>query len=108
MNPRLFVVKGKHKKDLPTRNTVRFAIIDQDKPRKYPENFVCILPQHMNAANVDASIFGKTFKDKRMDLAKRLLTDALATEEDPRIRKEIKDRLRQLSPKQTWQPRRFP
>ena len=97
MNPRLFVLRVKLKRDALTKKNVRFAIIDQDKPKKYPENFVCILPQHMNTANVDSSVFGKTFKDKKMDLAKRLLTDALKTEADPKIKREITQRLKQIS-----------
>jgi hypothetical protein len=69
---------------------------------------IMIAVSHMTAATADSSVFAKTFKEKRLDLAKRLLTSALQTESDPQIKKEISGRLKQITPKPTWQTRRFP
>jgi hypothetical protein len=107
MNPQLCIFKEKPTKEFNQRR-VRFAIIDQDQTKSYPANFICILPQHMTAATADSSVFAKTFKDKRLDLAKKLLTNALQTESDPQIKKEISVRLKQISPKPTWQARSYP
>ncbi len=70
-------------------------------------NFLCVLPKHMNASSVDTSTFTKIFKEQRIDVAKKLLTKALQTEDDPRIKKEISNRLKQLTPKQAWQAHRY-
>jgi hypothetical protein len=103
VNPQLRILKGKPTKDNVPKRFIRFAIIDQDAPRKYPANFVCILPQHMNAATTEASVFAKTFRENCATVAKRLLTDALRQEHDPQIKKEIEARLKQLSPRYVWQ-----
>ena len=106
MNPELCILKGKPSKDSSDRKNVYFAIIDQDKTTSYPRNFLCVLPKHMNASSVDTSVFTKIFKEQRIDVAKKLLTKALQTEDDPRIKKEISNRLKQLTPKPAWQAHR--
>jgi hypothetical protein len=103
VNPQLRILKGKTTKDYTPRRRLRFAIIDKDQTREYPTNFICILPQHMNTATAEASVFAKTFQENRADIAKRLLTDALQREQDPQIKKEIESRLRQLEPRYIWQ-----
>jgi hypothetical protein len=107
MNPQLCILKIKPTKDYAAKKIIRFAIVDQDRDKVYPANFVCILPQHMSVANVDSSVFSKTFKEKRIEVAKKLLTDALQKENDPKVKKEINNRLKQLAPK-PWQPRNYP
>ncbi len=100
MNLQLRILKGKTSKDFYDRRSIRFAVIDQDVSKSYPANFVCILPQHMNTATADSSVFAKTFKDGRIAVAGTLLKTALQTELDPEIRKEIVNRLRHLQSRQ--------
>lgn len=103
MNPQLCIMKGKIPKDYVNKKYVHFAVVDQDKTSAYPANFICILPQHMSSVTADSSVFAKIFKEARIDVAKKLLKDALQTEEDPQVKKEISMRLRQLEPKPIWQ-----
>jgi hypothetical protein len=108
VNPQLRILKCKPTKDNALKRLIRFAIIDKDAQREYPANFVCILPQHLNAATTEASVFAKTFRENRAFVAKKLLTDALQLEHDPHVRKEIEARLRQLEPKYRWQTKSGP
>ncbi len=99
MDLQLRILKVKTSRDFLTRRSFRFAIVDHEISGSYPANFVCVLPQHMNAVTADTSIFAKMFKDDRIEVARRLLSAALLTEVDPETRREILDRLRQLEPK---------
>jgi hypothetical protein len=105
MNPQLYIMKIKTAKDYSSKRAIRFAVIDSDTPKSYPANFICMLPQHISIESEDSSVFAKTFGQNRMDLAKKLLNAALATEEDLGIKAEIKERLKMLEPKPAWQPR---
>jgi len=78
---------------------IRFAIVDLDKSQDYPSNFVCMLPQRVSGNSKQYSVFVKVFGDHSLELAKRLLTEALETEDDLEIRAEIEKRLRWLEPK---------
>jgi hypothetical protein len=107
MNPQLRILKGKIPKDYVARRNVHFAVVDQDKPKTYPANFICILPQHMSSVTEDSSVFARIFKEKRIETAMKLLNDALESEDDPQIKKVIVERLRQLEPKPIWQVRNY-
>ncbi len=99
LNPQLLILKGKTTKEYTIKKSVHFAVIDKDVPANYPVNFVCVLPQHMNAASAEFSMFAKIFRENRTELAKTLLMRALESEEDPQVQKEIKKRLSQIEPK---------
>lgn len=77
----------------------RFIVIDLEKSRKYPENFVCILPKSIkvkpNPKNTFEKVFGKTSKDLAIDLLKK----AMKAEYDSRTKKAIKQRLSLYEPK---------
>jgi hypothetical protein len=105
MNPQLYIVKNRTSRDYSARRSIRFAIIDSDTRKSYPSNFICMLPQHVNLNSEDTSVFAKTFGVARLELAKKLLTDALEIENDAEIRKEIQERLKMLEPKPAWQTR---
>ena len=105
MNPRLYIMKIKSAKDYSARRAIRFAVVDSDIAKTYPSNFICMLPQHVSVADDDSSVFARTFKDTRVELAKQLLNTALETEDDTEIKAEIKERLKMLAPKPIWQPR---
>lgn len=78
---------------------IRFAVIDLDKSKKYPANYVCMLPQQPRANGKSHNVFSKLFGKDSLELAKRLLTKALRAETDSEIKAEIKRRLKLLEPK---------
>lgn len=75
---------------------IRFAIIDLERSPDYPINFVCNLPKSIKLNERQPSNFSKTFGDKKVTIAKKLLQDALQTEDDLEIKEEIEARLRNL------------
>jgi len=75
---------------------IRMSILDLDKSPNYPVNFVCNLPKSIKANERTPSNFSKTFGEKKIDVAKTLLNDALKTEDDPEIKAEIEARLKML------------
>lgn len=99
-------------------NRIKFAVIDLDISRKYPENFVCILPRNINLKIKDQNQFQEKFKEHSLDVAKQLLNKALVKEKDQDLIKEINNRLEILNPKpkniakcnrcgKDFQPRKF-
>jgi len=72
----------------------RCAVVDLDKPEKYPSNFVCMMPAQIGSDGNKHSAFVKLFGDKSIELASQLLTDALETETDIEIKAEIERRLK--------------
>ena len=98
-------MKLKNAKDYSSRRAIRFAVVDSYIPKTYPSNFICMLPQHVSIADDDSSVFARTFKDTRVELAKQLLASALESEDDTDVKAEIKERLKMLAPKPAWQPR---
>jgi len=77
----------------------RFAVVDLDKARGYPLNFVCMLPTKINVDVKAESVFLQVFGDKSVEQARALLTGALETEEDSDVKAEISRRLSLLEPK---------
>ena len=75
---------------------IRFAIIDLDRSPDYPINFVCNLPKSIKLNERQPSNFSKTFGDNKLGVAKKLLNEALQTEDDLEIKEEIEARLRNL------------
>ncbi|MGD0070789.1 MAG: hypothetical protein ABSB71_04430 [Candidatus Bathyarchaeia archaeon] len=81
----------------------RFAVLDLDRNRDYPANFVCILPTMVSNEGKVNNVFLKTFGDKSLEQAKLLLTEALKNEDEPEVKVEIERRLTLLEPKQASQ-----
>jgi hypothetical protein len=80
------------------KSEYRFAVVDNSKAKKYPANFVCILPRKVEAPDSkNINSFSNVFGDKRTDLAVELLNKALITEKDNEVRIEIQKRLSLLS-----------
>ena len=46
------------------RNHIHFAVVDTEKSKEYPLNFVCVLPQQMSVMVKQSSAFAKIFGDK--------------------------------------------
>jgi hypothetical protein len=76
-----------------------FAVIDLDKAEVYPLNFVCILPMQLSSDRKTESAFLKVFGDKRVEVAQKLLLEALGRESDSEVKGEIERRLKLFEPK---------
>jgi hypothetical protein len=99
MKLRLYVSIKDDMRDYSHRHHIRFAVIDLAKSKKYPANFICVLPQQPSANGKPSNVFSKVFGKDSVELAKRLLTKALKNEEDSEIKAEIENRLKLLEPK---------
>jgi hypothetical protein len=81
--------------------TYRFVVIDSNKSKGYPANFVCMLPVKLySGKSKSPSAFGALFGDQGLDLAVGLLKDALKRESDAEVRGEIEKRLKLLNPQE--------
>ena len=99
MNLVLHVSKRDDMRDSFQSYHIRFAVVDLDKSQCYPLNFVCMLPQQVSRNSKQYSIFTRVFGNYSLEMAKRLLTKALETEDDSEIKAEIEKRLKLLEPK---------
>jgi hypothetical protein len=84
-----------------SRWIIRFAVVDLDKSDHYPQNFVCGLPA-LNVALLNKTAeypFLQFFGKRSSELAKALLTDALAEEGDLEVTAEVERRLKLLETK---------
>ena len=82
-----------------TKTQYRFAVIDLDKSKQYPQNFVCMLPKSIKLKSKPTNIFEKLFGNESIDIAKHLLEKALRSRPDSEKAKAIRERLKLLSPK---------
>ncbi len=80
---------------------VFFAVVDLDKAKNYPLNFVCMLPRNIGTKRGVPNKFLEIFGERSSQLATKLLTDALKREGDLDVKVEIKKRLKSLQPKPT-------
>jgi hypothetical protein len=82
MKLRLYISKKDDTRDYSRGRYIRFAVIDLDKSKNYPANYVCMLPQQPRVNGKAHNVFSKLFGNDSLELAKRLLTKALKTEGD--------------------------
>ena len=80
----------------PTGWNYVFAVIDTDKAKKYPQNFVCVLPKEINVRSKNQNKFVKIFSKSSLDIAKNLLLNLLNSNKNPELEREIKQRLKVL------------
>ena len=81
-----------------TKTKHLFAVIDLDKAKKYPQNFVSLLPKKIKATKKPANIFEGLFGNESIKIAKQLLEKALRTRPDPKAKLAIRERLKLLDP----------
>ncbi len=62
-----------------------------------------MLPQQIIGNAKQSNVFAQVFGSHNIELAKRLLTETLETEDDSEIKAEIEKRLKLLEPKQPVQ-----
>jgi hypothetical protein len=96
---RLFISKRSELNDYSRKGYIRFVVVDLDRSKKYPANFICILPKNIKPTGKKATKFEKMFEDDSLELAKKLLKRALRAEEDWEVKAEIRKRLELLTPK---------
>jgi hypothetical protein len=85
--------------DYSRKGYLRFVVVDLDRSKKYPANFICLLPKNIKASGKRNSKFERNFGDNSLELAKKLLKRALRTESDREVKAEIRKRLDLLKPK---------
>ena len=79
-----------------TKTKHLFAVIDLDKSKKYPQNFVSMLPKKVKATQKPANKFEGLFGNESIKIAERLLETALRTKPNPKTTLAIKERLKLL------------
>ena len=99
MKLRLYASKLEDAKVYSQRGYIRFAVIDLEKSENYPANYVCMLPLQPSINGKGHNIFSELFGKDSLELAKRLLNEALKTEHDSEIKANIEERLKLLEPK---------
>ena len=82
-----------------TKTKHLFAVIDLDKAKEYPQNFVSLLPKNIKSTTKPANVFERLFGNESIKIAKRLLEKALKTRPNPKTRLAIRERLKLLNPK---------
>lgn len=96
MNLKLYVVKkGTPRFD---RN-VQLVVVDLDRGKHYPLNFVCILPRYLRLLEKRSSNFANIFGEKSLRIAKDLLVEAKHEEDDPEIQKALNKRIKEIDHK---------
>jgi hypothetical protein len=96
---RLYVSQHENERDYSNGRRFRFAVVDLNRGNSYPANFVCMLPIRVEQKRKANSIFMRVFGDESVDMAKKLLVDALRREDNSAVKGEIKRRLKLLEPK---------
>jgi hypothetical protein len=98
MNFKLRIFRRDYNNNISAWNHLRFAVVDLNKSKSYPENFVSMLPMRIDSDGKLPSAFTKFFGNKSLKTAQGLLTEALKTEGDSDIKAEITRRLNLLDP----------
>jgi hypothetical protein len=75
---------------------LRFAVVDLNKSKSYPENFVSMLPMRIDSDGKIPSAFTKFFGNKSVKIARGLLTESLKKEHGSVVKAEIARRLNLL------------
>jgi hypothetical protein len=98
LNLKLYAIKkGNQKLD----SCIKLVVVDLDKGKRYPLNFVCVLPRYLRLLEKRSSNFAKIFGGKSLPVAKNLLVEAKHREEDPDIQKLINKRIKAIDSEQT-------
>jgi hypothetical protein len=102
---RLRISKFDNAADYSAGKRFRLAVVDLDRGKDYPLNFVCLLPRQLKPEGKDSSVFRRVFGEESSQVAKRLLAEALKREDEPDVRGEIERRLKLLEPRPLFEKR---
>ena len=79
---------------------ISFVVVDLNSEQEYPQNFVCVFPKNLfrknQKGNLKRSKFFRVFGEKSHEVAGSLLEDALKTERDLEVRRQIESSLREV------------
>jgi hypothetical protein len=92
MNLKLCAIK----KTSQTANRIQLVVVDLDKAKGYPLNYVCVLPRYFRLLEKRSSNFANIFGEKSICQAKKLLLEAKHREKDPEIIKVIDKRIKDI------------
>ncbi len=81
-----------------TKTKYLFAVIDLDRSKQYPQNFVSVLPKSIKVKAKPSNIFEGLFGKDSLEMANQLLKKALRTRPDSETTKAIRERLKLLDP----------
>jgi hypothetical protein len=95
MNLKLYAIKNANQR----HERVQLVVVDLDRGKRYPLNFVCVLPRYFRILEKRSSKFAKMFGEKSHTMAKKLLEDASNHEEDPEIQTVITKRIKDIDAK---------
>jgi hypothetical protein len=84
----------------PLDSCIQLVVVDLDKGKSYPLNFVCVLPRYFRILEKRSSKFAKIFGEKSFCIAKKLLIEAKIREKDPEIKSAITKRIKAIDAKQ--------
>ncbi len=108
MNPQLYIFKKSELEQFDdSKNRVYFVIVNKDKAKKYPANFVCVLPTQKNSIEKPSTEFSRLFGQDSLRLARQLLKGALNEEDDAEVKAEIEKRLKLLEPRTIFSHKRY-
>lgn len=97
MRANLYTLKKQNgRTEFTTKTDVHVVVVDLDRSKDYPLNFVCVLPKTIISLGKHSNLFGKTFGTHSLEVARKLLQGALRREKDDEIRSELKKRLKLL------------
>jgi len=95
MNLKLYAIKNPK----PHPERIQLVVVDLDQNKRYPLNFVCVLPRYFRILEKRSSKFAKMFGEKSLHIAKKLLVDAAHQEADPEIQTVINRRIKDIDSK---------
>lgn len=96
MKPRLCTFKRDELEHYGPRNRIYFVVVNLDRTKKYPANFVCVLPKLKSSMVKLGTEFSRVFGKDSLRVAKELLNEALKDEDDAEVKAEIQERLKFL------------
>ncbi len=97
LNLKIYAIKNSNP---PQFNNIQLVVVDLDKSKRYPLNFVCVLPRYFRILEKRSSKFAKLFGEKSLYTAKKLLIDAFRSEDDPEIKTAINKRIKAIDSKE--------
>ena len=97
MNLKLYAIKNGNQNQQIER--VQLVVVDLDRGKRYPLNFVCVLPRYFRILEKRSSKFAKLFGERSLCMARKLLVDASHREDDPEIKTVIRKRIKAIDAK---------
>jgi len=95
VNLKLYAIKN----GVQQLDRIQLVVVDLDKSKRYPLNFVCLLPRYFRVLEKRSSKFARLFGEKSLSIAKKLLIDARSNEVDPEITTVIDKRIKDIDSK---------